>query len=77
MLAQCVWLFATPWTVARQAPLCVGLCRQECCSGLPFFSRGLECTEAVVCGVNDHLPLPPLLPPTALASHSNYPACSQ
>ena len=28
-------LFATPWTVARQAPLSVGFSRQECCSGLP------------------------------------------
>ena len=28
-------LFATPWTVARRAPLSVGFSRQECCSGLP------------------------------------------
>ena len=28
-------LFATPWTVARQAPLSVGFSRHECCSGLP------------------------------------------
>ena len=27
---------ATPWTVARQAPLFMGFSRQECCSGLPF-----------------------------------------
>ena len=27
--------FATPWTVARQAPLSVGFSRQEHCSGLP------------------------------------------
>ena len=32
---SCVQLFATPGTVARQAPLSVGLSRQECCSGLP------------------------------------------
>ena len=30
-----VCLFATPWTVARQAPLCVGFPRQEYWSGLP------------------------------------------
>ena len=30
-----VWLFATPWTVARQAPLSMGFSRQEFCSGLP------------------------------------------
>ena len=28
--------FATPWTVAHQAPLSVGFPRQEYCSGLPF-----------------------------------------
>ena len=33
---SCVWLFATPWTVARQAPLSMGLSWQEYWSGLPF-----------------------------------------
>ena len=32
--------FATPQTVARQAPLSVGFCRQEYWSGLPFPSPG-------------------------------------
>ena len=42
MFAQCacslshVQLFATPWTVARQAPLSMGFSRQESWSGLPF-----------------------------------------
>ena len=31
-----VRLFATPWTVARQAPLSMGLSRQEYWNGLPF-----------------------------------------
>ena len=31
-----VWLFATPWTVAHQAPLSLGFSRQEYWSGLPF-----------------------------------------
>ena len=31
-----VWLLATLWTVAHQAPLSVGLSRQEYWSGLPF-----------------------------------------
>ena len=31
-----VWFFATPWTVARQAPLSMGFPRQEYWSGLPF-----------------------------------------
>ena len=32
--------FGTPWTVAYQAPLSVGFCRQEYWSGLPFPSPG-------------------------------------
>ena len=35
-----VLLFATPWTVAYQAPLSMGFSRQECWSGLPFPSPG-------------------------------------
>ena len=31
-----IQLFATPWTVAHQAPLSVGFCRQEYWSGLSF-----------------------------------------
>ena len=33
-------LFATPWTVAYQAPPSIGFSRQECWSGLPFPSLG-------------------------------------
>ena len=35
-----VQLFATPWTVAYQAPPSMGFSRQECWSGLPFPSLG-------------------------------------
>jgi len=35
-----VWLFVTPLTIARQAPLSVGFPRQEYWSGLPFPSPG-------------------------------------
>ena len=35
-----VWLFVTPWTVARQAPLSMRFSRQEYWSGLPFPSPG-------------------------------------
>ena len=35
-----VRLFATPWTVAYQAPLSLGFSRQEYWSGLPFPSPG-------------------------------------
>ena len=33
---SCVQLFATPWTVARHAPLSMEFLRQEYWSGLPF-----------------------------------------
>ena len=36
MLLNHVHLFATPWTVAFQAPLSMGFSRQEYWSGLPF-----------------------------------------
>ena len=39
-LLSCVWLFATPRTVARQAPLSMELSRQGYWSGLPFPSPG-------------------------------------
>ena len=35
-----VWLFATPWTIAHQAPLSMGFPRQEYLSGLPLPSPG-------------------------------------
>ena len=35
-----VSLFATPWTVAYQAPPSMGFSRQECWSGVPFPSPG-------------------------------------
>ena len=35
-----VRLFATPWTVAYQAPPSMGFSMQECWSGLPFPSPG-------------------------------------
>ena len=37
---SCVWLFATPWTVAYQAPPSMGFSRQQYWSGLPFPSPG-------------------------------------
>ena len=33
---SCVWLLATPWTAAYQAPPSVGLSRQEYWSGVPL-----------------------------------------
>ena len=37
-----VWLFATPWTVAHQAPPSTGFSRQEYWSGLP---NGATCAK--------------------------------
>ena len=39
---SCVWVLATPWTAAYQAPLPMGFSRQEYWSGLPLciFSLG-------------------------------------
>ena len=46
-LFVCTWsnsrvrVSAAPWTVARQAPLFIGLSWQESWSGLPFPSQGI------------------------------------
>ena len=37
---SCVLLFVTPWTVACQAPLSMGFCRQEYWTGLPCCPPG-------------------------------------
>ena len=39
---SCVRLFVTPWTVAHQAPLSMRFSRQECWSGLPCPSSGIQ-----------------------------------
>ena len=38
---SCVWLLATPWTAAYQAPLSVAFSRQEYWSGVPLPSLGI------------------------------------
>ena len=53
-----VLLFATPWTVACQAPLSLEFSRQEYWSGLPFPSPGV-------------LPNPEIKP-TSLALQADY-----
>ena len=40
-----VWLFASPWTVARQAPLSMGLSRQKYWSGLHFLLQEIFLTQ--------------------------------
>ena len=40
-----VWLSATPWTAAHQAPPSMGFSRQECWSGVPLPSPVYLCTN--------------------------------
>ena len=40
-------LFATPWTVAHQAPPSMGIPRQEYSSGLPLSSQGIFPTQGL------------------------------
>ena len=60
--------FATPWTIAHQAPLLMGFSRQEYWSGLPFPSPGdlpdprIKPTSPVL--AVDSLTLSPLGSPT-------------
>ena len=44
---SCIWLFATPWTVAYQAPPSMGFSRHEYWSGLPFPSPGDLCNPGI------------------------------
>ena len=65
-----VQLFATPWTVAYQAPLSMGFSRQEYWSGLPFPSPG----DLPNPGIE---PRPPALQADALPSEPpGKPPCS-
>ena len=61
-----VWLFATLWTVAYQAPLSMGFSRQEYSSGLPFPSPG----DLPNPGIE---PRPPILQADALPSKPGKP----
>ena len=50
-----VCLFATPWTVTRQAPPSMGFPRQEYWSGATSYARGssppgIECTSPALAG---------------------------
>ena len=50
-----VRLFASPWTVARQVPLSVGLPRQEYWSGLSFPPPGVDKQGPLLAFVNKAL----------------------
>ena len=49
LVAKSCLTLATLWTVACQAPLFMGFCRQEYWSGLPFPSLG---NKQAQCGIN-------------------------
>ena len=57
-----VWLFASPWTVARQAPLSMELFRQEYWSGLPCLPPG----DLPDSGIEPISPASPALPADSL-----------
>ena len=44
-MLNCVWLLATPWTAAHQAPPPMGFSRQEYWSGVPLSSPKVLTTE--------------------------------
>ena len=70
-----VRLFATPWTVALQAPLSMGFSRQEYWSGQPFPSPGNLSDPGIECGSPafkaDSLPSEPPGKPLHLSSREN------
>ena len=44
---RCVWLFATPWTIARKAPLSMGFPRGETRVGCHFLLQGIFPTHGL------------------------------
>ena len=46
-----VWLFATPWTVAHQAPQSMGFSRQEYWMGSHSFLQGIFPTKGLNLGL--------------------------
>ena len=49
-----IWLFATPWPIACQAPLSMGFSRQECWRGLPFPPPGgIGGPHISLCGMSE------------------------
>ena len=70
-----VWLLATPWTVAHQAPLSMGLSRQEYWSGLPFLLQGIFPTQGLNLSLlhwhADSLPLSYQGSPLYISAHCN------
>ena len=72
-LLSCVQLFGNPWTVACQAPLSMGLSRQEYWSGLPCPPSG----DLPNPGIEPASPPPPIFHVDSLpAEQPRKPLCS-
>ena len=57
LVAQCVWLFATPWTAARQAPLSMGILQARILAWIAMpSSRGSSQPRDWTQGLNPGLP---------------------
>ena len=76
-MLSCIWLFATPWTVAHQAPLSMEFPRQEYWSGCHFLLQGIFPKQGsklrllyLLCWQVDTLPLCCLGSPSVQFSHS-------
>ena len=64
VLSRSVMSLATQWTVVHQAPLSIGVSRQEYWSGLPFPPLGIFLTQELnLCLLNWHVGSLPLAPP--------------
>ena len=50
-----VWLLATPWTTAHQAPLSMGFSRQEYWSGVPLPSLIVEAYQMAIITINSKM----------------------
>ena len=73
---SCIWLFATLWTIAHQAPLSMGFSRQEYWSGMPcpptvdILNPNLPASACLSCTAGKFFTTaPPGTPITELSSH--------
>ena len=73
-MLSCVQFFVTLWTIARQAPLSMGLSRQEYWSGLPFPPPGDLPNSGIkpvsVCLLHGQMGSLPLAPPLGSSTMS-------
>ena len=70
-----VWLLATPWTAAYQAPPSMGLARQEYWSGVPLPSPYTEATWCLFLLLSPYQPCPFLSVDCKLFAHACFQVC--